>query len=76
MQDSFDGGNGEALEFDVPHFAKSLYREANPGKVGASGHLDGIKLEIEETTLTGMQNYEKAMDSDTHWKTMETTSMV
>jgi len=48
-----------------------LYQSANP-KV----KFDDIKLTIEETVLTGQQNYEKVMAQDTIWKTNEPQSMV
>jgi len=48
-----------------------LYQSANP-KV----KFEDIKLTIEETVLTGQQNYEKVMAQDTIWKTNEPQSMV
>jgi hypothetical protein len=48
-----------------------LYQSANPKAV-----FDDIQLTIEETVLTGQQNYEKVMAQDTNWKTNEAQSMV
>lgn len=73
MQDTFDGP-GDALTFDVEHFAKTLYKQANPGY--SDGQIELLPLSIEETTLTGMQNYEKTLESDTQWKTNESMAMV
>jgi len=56
MQDSFDG-TGDALQFNVDQYARTLYKQANPGHPEAEA--DQMKLEIEETNLSGVSNYEK-----------------
>jgi hypothetical protein len=48
-----------------------LYQSANP-----KAKFEDIQLTIEETVLTGQQNYEQVMAKDTQWKTNEAQSMV
>ena len=64
LEDVYDP-KPQSHTLDLKSYARELFEEANPDLKKAKD----VRYDIEETTLTGVTNYQKRMDEHTKWQT-------
>jgi hypothetical protein len=64
LEDAYDP-KPQSHTLDLKSYARELFEEANPDLKKAKD----VRYDIEETTLTGVTNYQKRMDEHTKWQT-------